>query len=279
LFILGAVACFAALDTATKLVSLTAPLVMTIWFRYLLQAVVTGFWMLPRQGRLALKTRSPKLQLIRGLLLVASSSFAFLSLTHLPVGEFTAITMITPLVVMLVASWSFGEAVPWTRWVFLAGGFVGALIVIAPTARAFDPATALPLLVVATNASYQLVTSRLARLDAPATIHFYTGCIGMFIATFALPFSWVSLDAATWAVLVAMGIFSTLGHFLMIMGYTRAPVTLLTPYLYFQIAFATLGGWLLFDHVPADTAVLGILLIATCGALGTWIAARAQLSR
>jgi drug/metabolite transporter (DMT)-like permease len=274
LFIVGAVACFAALDTATKLVSLSAPLVMTVWFRYLLQALVTGVWLFPRQGRSALRTRRPGLQLLRGLLLLTSSCFAFLSLKHLPVGEFTAITMITPLVVMAVAALSFGEAVPWTRWLFLLGGFAGALVVIAPAGHAIDPATALPLLVVATNAGYQLVTSRLAQVDAPGTIHFYTGCIGTLVATLALPFSWAALDGATWAVLLAMGVFSTLGHFLMIMGYSRAPVSLLTPYLYFQIAFGTFGGWLVFNHVPAPRALLGIALIAACGAAGTWLAAR-----
>lgn len=265
--VIAAVACFAALDTATKWVSLTAPLVMTVWFRYLLQTVVTAAWLLPRQGRAALHTRRPGLQVLRAGLLLTSSSLAFLSLTYLPVGEYTAITMITPLVVMLIAALSLGEFVPWTRWVLLGGGFLGALLVAAPTGATVGPATALPLLVVAVNASYQIVTSRLAQVDRPGTIQLYTGAIGTALATLALPWSWVALDAGTWVVLLAMGVFSTLGHLMLIMGYARAPVSSLTPYLYFQIGFGALGGWLLFDHVPPPLALFGVALIGVCGVL------------
>jgi len=268
--VLAAVACFAALDAATKWVSLGAPALMTVWFRYLLQALLTGGLLLPSRGRALLRTRQPVLQLVRACLLLTSSSLAFLSLRHISVGEYTAVTMVTPLVVMLIASWSLGEFVPRSRWLFLCGGFAGALLVVAPGGASVDRAMLLPLLVVAVNASYQILTSRMARVDAPATIQFYTGAIGAGLASLALPWSWADLAGATWAVLALMGVFSTLGHLLLTMAYTRAPVSLLTPYLYFQIAFGAFGGWWVFGHVPSGVAGLGIAMIALFGALMSW---------
>lgn len=54
----------------------------------------------------------------------------------------------------------------------------------------------------------------------------------------------------------------------------RAPASTLTPYLYAQIAFAMLGGWLVFSHVPDGWALMGMALIAVCGAAGAWITVR-----
>ena len=78
---------------------------------------------------------------------------------------------------------------------------------------------------------------------------------------------WWSTDLAAgdWAKLVLVGLSGTLGHYLLILAYARAPVSTITPYLYSSIAFATLLGWFVFDHVPDAWASAGIALIALCG--------------
>ena len=91
---IAATACFATLDTTTKFISASVPLMMALWVRYASQAVATTLVALPARGRALLKTANPKFQLLRGLLLMGSSMFAFFSLKHMPVGEFTAIVMI-----------------------------------------------------------------------------------------------------------------------------------------------------------------------------------------
>jgi drug/metabolite transporter (DMT)-like permease len=48
----------------------------------------------------------------------------------------------------------------------------------------------------------------------------------------------------------------------------------LTPYFYIQIAFAMLGGWLMFDHVPDHWTLVGIGIVAACGALGALLTVR-----
>jgi drug/metabolite transporter (DMT)-like permease len=273
--LVGAVGCFAVLDTTTKVISNSVPLLMALWFRYAFQAVATTLAVLPTRGLSVLRTAHPKFQLLRGLLLLFTSLFAFFSLRHMPVGEFTAIVMITPLVITLLASLTLGERVSWLRWTLVVGGFAGTIIIIRPDGDDFNWAMLLPLGLVICNAWFQILTSRLARTEDPLTMHFYTGWVGTLAASLALPFVWASLDSWTlWASLCLMGLMGTVGHFMMILAYGRAPVSTLTPFIYAQIGFAMLGGWIAFSHVPDRWSMLGMAMIAICGAVGAWLAVR-----
>ncbi len=270
-----ATACFAVLDTTTKFVTLSVPLLMALWVRYMFQAVLTTVAVLPRRGLALLRTAHPKFQVLRGVLLLATSLFAFLSLKHMPVGEFTAIVMVTPLVITLLAATQLGERVSALRWALVAGGFTGTLIIIRPGDDAFDWAALLPLGLVACNAWFQVLTSRLARTEDPVTMHFYTGWVGALLASLPLPFVWQHLnDNALWLGLVTMGVLATVGHYLLILAYQRAPAATLTPFLYTQIGFAMIGGWIAFSHVPDRWSVIGMALIAVCGAAGAWLTVR-----
>ena len=239
------------LDTTTKFVSASVPLLMALWFRYAFQAIATTVVVLPLRGVSVLRTRHPKFQCLRGVLLLASSLFAFASLRYMPVGEFTAIVMIAPLAITVLAATVLKEKVSPLRWALVAGGFVGTLVIIRPGGEAFSWASLLPLGLVVTNAWFQVLTSKLARTEDPLTMHLYTGWVGTLIASFALPFVWTALPVWwLWACLCFMGLMATVGHFFLILAYQRAPAATLTPYLYAQIAFAMLGGWLVFSHVP-----------------------------
>ena len=273
--LVAAVACFAVLDTTTKIISLSVPVLMALWFRYAFQAIATTMAVLPKRGWALPPTAHPKFQCLRGVLLLTTSVFAFFSLKYMPVGEFTAIVMITPLVMTLLASLTLGERVSGLRWALVIGGFVGTLIIIRPGGERFSPAMLLPLGLVISHAWFQILTSRLARTEDPVTMHFYTGWVGTLMASLALPFAWTALDSWTlWAGLALMGFMGTVGHFMMILAYARAPVSTLTPFLYAQIGFAMLGGWLAFSHVPDHLSLLGMVMIAVCGAAGAWLAVR-----
>jgi drug/metabolite transporter (DMT)-like permease len=92
------------------------------------------------------------------------------------------------------------------------------------------------------------------------------------VASLALPFVWTRIhDTMLWVLLCLMGLLATVGHFMLILAYQRAPAATLTPYLYAQIGFAMLGGWLVFSHVPDEWSMAGMLLIAVCGAAGAWL--------
>ncbi|WP_239467274.1 DMT family transporter [Rhodoferax koreensis] len=266
---------FATLDTITKFVSTSVPLLMALWFRYVFQALATTAAILPRRGLSLLRTRHPKFQCLRGLLLLTSSALAFFSLKYMPVAEFTAIVMITPLVITLLAATALKERVSPLRWLLVAGGFAGTLVIIRPGGESFTWAMLLPLGLIAANAWFQILTSKLAKTEDPVTMHFYTGWVGTLVASLALPFVWASLGAwQLWLGLVMMGMLGTVGHFMLILAYARTPAATLTPFLYGQIGFAMLAGWLAFSHIPDRWSLAGIALVTVCGGIGAWLTVR-----
>ena len=270
-----AVALFATLDTITKFISTSVPLLMALWFRYMVQALATTAAVLPARGMSLLRTAHPRFQCLRGVLLMMSSAFAFFSLKYMPVAEFTAIVMITPLVITLLAATALKERVSPLRWLLVAGGFAGTLVIIRPGGESFTWAMLLPIGLVASNAWFQVLTSRMAKTEDPFTMHFYTGWVGTLLASLALPFVWSSLDAwQLWAGLVMMGVLGTVGHFMLILAYARTPAATLTPFLYGQIGFAMIAGWLAFSHVPDRWSLAGIALVTLCGGMSAWLTVR-----
>ena len=275
LLVVAAVACFAMLDTTTKYISFSVPALMALWFRYLFQAVATTVTVLPARGRTLLRTAHPKFQFLRGVLLVLSSLLAFFSVKYMPVGEFTAIVMIAPLVITLLAASVLREKVSLLRWLLVAGGFIGTVVIVRPGGAAFGWTMLLPLGLVVSNVWFQVLTSQLAKTEDPVTMHFYTGWVGTLLASLALPFAWTPLDSwSLWGWLALMGLLGTVGHFMLILAYMRASAATLTPFLYTQIGFAMLGGWMVFSHVPDHWSMIGIALIVVCGAAGAWLTRR-----
>lgn len=273
--VLLAMCCFGVLDTTTKTVVSVVPLLMAVWVRYVIQAVLSTLLLFPAQGRALWRTHDFKRQTLRGALLLTSSLFAFASLRFIPVGEFTAIVMVTPLVITLVASRWMNEIVSPLRWMFVSGGFVGALLIIRPGGTDFHWSWLLPLVVVASNTWFQLLTSSLARTENPSTTHFYTGWVGTGLATLSLPFVWISIDdPSLWLRMLLMGCAGAIGHYCLTIAYTRAPAATLTPYLYGQIGSAMLLGWLVLNHVPDQWSIAGMVIIAVCGGSGAWLSAR-----
>jgi drug/metabolite transporter (DMT)-like permease len=271
-FVVLSVACFAVLDTTTKHVSASVPLMLALWFRYLIQAFFSTVFFLPKRGMALFKTEHPKFQMVRGALLFGSSLCAFYGLKYMPVGEFTAIASITPLLVTIVAAMTLGEKVRKLRWALVLGAFIGTMIMVRPGTQHFDWILIFPLMLIITNGSFHLLTSRMAKTEDPITMNILTGWVGTALGACMLPFVWeLPTDGLVWLQLLIMGSFATVGHYLLIMAFSKAPATVLTPYFYIQIGFAVLGGWLVFDHMPDHWTLVGMGVVAVCGALGAWL--------
>jgi len=271
--VLMATVFFAVTDTTAKYVNAAGvPLLMALWARYAFQAIATSLVVVPLGGWSVMRTRQLLFHALRGLMLVTSSGLVFVSLKFMAVGEFTAIMLITPLVLTLVAGTFLKEQVSPLRWALVSGGFIGTLVIIRPGGESFTPAMLLPLAQVVTNCGFQVLTIRLARTENPLTMNFYTGWVGALVATPLLLLAWdPQVPAGLWGLLVLMGVAGAMGHFLLILAYRRAPASTLTPYLYAQIGFAMACGWVVFGHVPDGWSILGMSLIALCGAAGAWL--------
>jgi drug/metabolite transporter (DMT)-like permease len=267
--LLIASACFAILDTTTKRVTMVVPVMMAIWARYFFQALLTTAVVLPLKGLAVFQTQNTRQQLARGVLLALVTGLAFLSLKFLPVAEFTAIVMTVPLLVTLLAARTLGEHVSPQRVWLVCGGFVGTLIIVRPGTDVFGWTLLIPLALVVVNATFQLLTSKMARTEDAMTTQFYTIWVGTALTSVPLFWFWVPVtETRVLLELVLMGVAGATGHFLLIMAFERSPAGTLMPYMYSQIGFAMLGGWLVFDHVPDHFSLLGIGLIALCGTAG-----------
>ncbi len=309
-------ACFAALDNSIKYLGAFMPLMFLLWWRYAFQAVAMGAWLLfdslrrpaaaagaaagqaallaspaggawPAGGTalpsrwVAFQTAHPRFQVLRGLLLLTTSALSFMGLRYMPVAEFTAINMLTPVGVTLLAGWVLHEHVSRLRWALVIGACFGALIVIRPGSGLFGWAVFFPIAGALTYASFQVLTRRLAALESPYTTHFYTGLTGMLAMT---PLLWFiasdiasALRAATagqMVLVVAAGALGTVGHLFLIVAFGLAPTSVLMPIFYVQIAIAAALGWLLFRTVPDSWGWVGMGIIAACGAASAWLNVR-----
>lgn len=272
----AAVACFAAMDVSTQAIVAIVPAAMMIFFRNCMQVLLAGATVAARGGAARWWPRRPWMQVLRGTLLLGCSLTAFLSLQVMPVAEFTAIVLLTPLALTALAAWRGKKPVTWMQWLLVIGAGAGAFLIVKPEHRALGGATLLAPAIVIVNTGYQWVTSQLARDEDAGTMQLWSGLTGATLTGVSLPWFWQSLQGWIWGVLAMLGVLGTVAHGFIIHAYRHAPVAVLTPYLYFQIAFATLGGWLVFTQVPDARATLGMALIAACGAAGTWLAARLQ---
>ena len=283
LLILLMALCFATLDTTVKHLGTHSqiPVVALLWSRYAIQAAVMGLWLLAlqmRRGRSLFRVAHPRFQGLRGLLLLSTSVFGFLGVQALPVAEFTAVALLAPVVVTLISALVLHERVSRGRWALVLGGFSGALLILRPGSGLFGAAILLPLALAFCNGTFQVLTARLAALEHPLTTHFYTGLIGALLMTAVL---WVSpveirpvLAAATpgqLAQLALVGLMGTVGHLLLILALGLAPMALLMPFSYAQIAVATVISSLVFHHFPDAWALGGMAVIAACGAGAVWL--------
>jgi len=266
LLIMLATLSFATLDTATRHATQLAPVLMLLWFRYAFQAVVTFALRFPVQKTQLFATPNPRFQTLRGVLLLCTSLCSFFGLKYLPVAEFTAMVMLTPMVATLMAAWTLKNHVAHLRWVLMTVGLGGVLLVVRPGGQVFGWALLFPVLLVGTYSWFQVLTSRLSGDENPYTTHFYTGLVGALVMTPVVLFAWDTQSLLDhWPWFVVLGFFGTFGHLMLIRAFNRASAVVLSPYLYTQIAFATLLGWLAFSHVPDALAWAGMAAIAASG--------------
>jgi drug/metabolite transporter (DMT)-like permease len=275
LLIILATLSFAALDTTTKHATQLAPVLMLLWFRYAFQAVVTFALRYPVQKSSLFATPNPRFQGLRGVLLLTTSTCSFFGLQHLPVGEFTAIVMLSPMVATALAAWVIKSRVSPLRWFLMGLGLFGVLLVVRPGGQVFGWALLFPVVLVVTYAWFQVLTSRLSGDENPYTTHFYTGLVGALIMTPLMLPSWrTSALLNYWHWFFLVGFLGTFGHLMLIRAFNRASAVVLAPYIYTQIAFATVLGWWVFKHVPDQLAWVGIAVIAMGGVGNALLCAR-----
>ena len=275
---LTVIACafFCVLDTGSKYVGAALPLLMALWLRYLLQSLFTVGWGVAQHGADIFRTTHPRFQVMRAALFCTSNACAMMSLRYLPLAEFTAIVAMTPIAMTLVAALWLKQPVSRLRWALVVLGFAGTLIIIRPGGDNFSFGTLLwPMLQLLANTAYQIVSAQMAGKERPVTTQIYTSLLALSFTTLILPWTWIgTMTPVLWVGAFAMGLGSAIGHLLMLKAYEYARPATITPFLYSQIPFALLAGWLMYGHIPDQWAVIGMVTIAVGGMLSVWLTVR-----
>jgi drug/metabolite transporter (DMT)-like permease len=240
--------------------------------------VVTPFaW--HRAGRGFWRTRKPALQLGRSLLLLLATLGFWGGLRYLPLAEASSITFLAPIFVVVLSWPLLRERATRARQIASATGFAGILVLLHPGSAVAHPAVVLLLGAALANALYQLLTRKLLDEGAHTTL-FYSASVGTIALTLGLPFvtDLEHLRAAGVAPLALLGLFAGLGHWSMTHAYLRAPASLLTPFTYLQILWATAFGYVIFAQHPDRLSALGMAIVVASGvSLAWWERRRARL--
>jgi drug/metabolite transporter (DMT)-like permease len=266
---------FATLDATGKHLSATLPVPLLVWARYGVHLLLMLLFVAPTMRARLVKTRRLRLQLLRAALLLATSLFALSALRHLPLAEGTAITFIVPFLVTALSVPLLGEKVGAGKWLAVAIGFAGMLLIVRPGTEIEGAGIALAWAAALCYAFYQIMTRKLAATDNSFTTLFYTALVGTAVMTATLPWFWVEREITDTqlALMLSMGLSGGIGHFLLIRAFHHAQASTLTPFTYVQLIWATLLGWLVFGQFPDQWSLAGMAVIA---ASGLWMALRVR---
>jgi drug/metabolite transporter (DMT)-like permease len=200
----------------------------------------------------------------------------FSALKFMPMAEASSISFVAPMLVTLLGVLLLKEKVEPARWVAVAAGFVGVVIIIRPGSGVFSWVAALPLATAACFASYQILTRKLAGVDNPYTSLFYSGLMGTVMLAAILPFEWTMPTTIMHALLLpAIGFIGGLSHLILIRAYDQASVSNLAPFSYTQLIWVIVAGYVVFGDFPDRWSLIGIAVIM---ASGIYIATHQQLS-
>ncbi len=266
LLIVFAGVCFASLDATAKYMVRDHALLIVVWARYAGQMVVSTPVAWRRGGNGFWRTRHLGMQLVRSLCLVTATVLFFGGLRYLPLAEASAIMFLAPMLAIVFSKPVLGEKPTRARWTSAIAGFAGILLLVRPGSAVFHPATLLIVLAATSNAFYQLLTRRVPK-DSPDTTLFYSGLVGTIALTFALPFveAPAELTSRSLAFFLVLGLLAGIGHWCLIGAYLNAPASLVAPFTYLHMIWATLYGLLVFDQLPDALSMLGMAVIVASG--------------
>ena len=230
-------------------------------------------------GRAALRTRHPGLHLLRGALNVISACFFYLGLQALPLAEGIAIVFAAPLFVTALSVLALKERVDGARWLAVAAGFAGVLVIVRPGAASFQVEALYPLATAVLYAVMMLTARAIGRSESMLTTTVYI-VVGQFVCSaVAVPAFWTPLQWPHLPHFAGIALFSTLGLTFITQGFRIGPASVVAPFDYGALLWASLLGWLVWHDAPDLYDCVGAALIVGGGVYIAWRESRAARAR
>jgi drug/metabolite transporter (DMT)-like permease len=262
----GAVACFATLDATAKYLNGHMDTLQVAWARYTSAFLLTLILSNPLSRPGLVRSSRPVLQISRAALLLGSTLLNFLAFRYLQLDEALAIMFSTPFIVAALSGPMLGEWVGWRRWAAIGVGFLGVLVVTRPTTGGIHPAALFSLASASCLALYAIATRVLSRSDSSETTLFYSNVVGALVMLPIVPFVWTTPKSSLLVVLmVVMGFFASLGHYLLIRAHRLAPAHVLAPFMYTQLVWVLVLGFAIFSDLPNAWTLAGAGIVVASG--------------
>lgn len=264
-----AMLCFASMDAISKSLVVEYSVGQLMWVRYFLLCFFA--WLLVRkQGvRAALRSKKPGLQIFRSLVAVVEGAMFVLAFRYLPLADTHAVAAISPLIVIALGVLFMGERAGLARWLAVAAGFVGVMLIVRPGFRTLDWPLLLPLAGAVLWAGYQLLTRLNARWDPPNTSLLWSAIIAFIATSFVGPLDWKWPTPMAWAMMIAVAFIGAIAHYALIKALDYAEAGAVQPYSYTLLVWAAVMGWLAFGDIPDHWTILGAAVVVASG-LYTW---------
>ena len=258
-------ATFAVLDASAKQVTHSLSQDVAVFFRYFL-ALLIAIAVLMRGGGLALlETRQPFSQVMRGLMLLTSTFLNFAALHYLQLAQTAAISFMIPLWTCALSGPMLGEEVGWRRWSAVLVGFLGVLVIMRPGTVTFHWAMFFSLGATVAGAIYNILTRKVGGSDRVETSLFYVCLVGSLGAAVPLPWHWQTPTGHEWLFLLTMGIAGGGGHYLLTLAHRLAPASVLAPFIYTQILWMIILGFVMFGDLPDQWTLIGAGIVIASG--------------
>ncbi|MDA9678293.1 DMT family transporter [Candidatus Pelagibacter sp.] len=253
------------MDGFAKYLSADLPVLQITWARYFFTVAFTFpimFFFYRNQLKWSDK---PKLQFIRGLILLIANICFFYSISVISLAKALTLAFVAPLIVTAFSPFFLGEKVGFRRWSAVVIGFIGSLVVIRPGFVEINLASLAALGTGIMYGFYLIITRKLSTSDNPLLTLLLTGVVGAVIVTCVIPFVWVKPNLSQWSMMAAIGVFACIGHLFLILSLKYADASKLAPFSYFEIITNIIIGYYFFSDFPDNWTFLGLFIIVLSG--------------
>ena len=217
--------------------------------------------------RSILKTKQPVAQVSRGLLLISCLLMAIYSYTQVGLIVTHALMAVFPLLTVLLSGLFLEEKITRIKIVAVGVGFIGVTIIINPINLEFSFVSVLPLISAVTFAIYAVLTRKVASTDNTETSFFWVSLVSAIAITIPSPLFYKPIQLSDLYFLILLCTFSLVGHFLLTNAYRHAEASVLQPFSYFHLFFASIVGIIFFQDPLTISTVAGGGLIVFGGIL------------
>ncbi|MEM6341534.1 MAG: DMT family transporter [Pseudomonadota bacterium] len=276
---LTAVFFFIVMAAMIKAATQSIPSGQAVFFRSFFALPVIIIWVAQRgEMREALIPQNLMGHVWRGLFGTSAMALTFAALGLLPLPEVTAIGFVTPIFTVILASVLLGETIRVFRLTAVGLGLIGVMIVIWPrlTLGAGDvnnvafAGAMMVMMASMLRALVQIHIRQLVKTEHTAAIVFYFSLTASALSLLSLPFGWVVPDLWALGLLVGAGLLGGIAQILVTASYRFGSASMLAPFDYASLIFATILGYFLFAEVPTWTMVGGAALVIFGGFIILW---------